>query len=178
MSLTYFSVPPTLSLLVTTGLFSVSVTLFLFCYVCSFAFSFKKCFCFAIWVCGILVPWPGISPMPSAVKMWTTGPPENSLSCFFDFTHKWNHTLFAFLCLTYSLISSAAAAAKSLQSCPTLCDPIDCSPPGFPAPGILQARTLEWVAISFSIISTRSTHIITNGKISFFLWLNDIPLHI
>ena len=44
----------------------------------------------------------------------------------------------------------AAAAAKSLQSCPTLCDPIDGSPPGFPFPGILQARTLEWVAISFS----------------------------
>ena len=42
------------------------------------------------------------------------------------------------------------AAAKSLQSCPTLCDPIDSSPPGFPVPGILQARTLEWVAISFS----------------------------
>ena len=41
-------------------------------------------------------------------------------------------------------------AAKSLQSCPTLCDPIDGSPPGFPVPGILQARTLEWVAISFS----------------------------
>ena len=44
----------------------------------------------------------------------------------------------------------AAAAAKSLQSCPTLCDSIDGSPPGFPVPGILQARTLEWVAISFS----------------------------
>ena len=43
-----------------------------------------------------------------------------------------------------------AAAAKSLQSCPTLCDPIDGSPPGSPIPGILQARTLEWVAISFS----------------------------
>ena len=42
------------------------------------------------------------------------------------------------------------AAAKSLQSCPTLCDPIDGSPPGSPVPGILQARTLEWVAISFS----------------------------
>ena len=46
--------------------------------------------------------------------------------------------------------SAAAAAAKSLQSCPTLCDPIDSSPPGSPIPGILQARTLEWVAISFS----------------------------
>ena len=45
---------------------------------------------------------------------------------------------------------NAAAAAKSLQSCPTLFDPIDGSPPGSPIPGILQARTLEWVAISFS----------------------------
>ena len=43
-----------------------------------------------------------------------------------------------------------AAAAKSLQSCLTLCNPIDGSPPGSPVPGILQARTLEWVAISFS----------------------------
>ena len=46
--------------------------------------------------------------------------------------------------------AAAAAAAKSLQSCPTLCNPIDGSPPGSPIPGILQARTLEWVAISFS----------------------------
>ena len=46
--------------------------------------------------------------------------------------------------------SAAAAAAKSLQSCPNLRDPIDSSPPGFPVPGILQAKTLEWVAISFS----------------------------
>ena len=48
------------------------------------------------------------------------------------------------------LTAAAAAAAKSLQSCPTLCDPIDGSPPGSTVPGILQARTLEWVAISFS----------------------------
>ena len=47
-------------------------------------------------------------------------------------------------------VPAAAAAAKSLQSCPTLCDPIDGSPPGSPVPGILQARTLEWVAISVS----------------------------
>ena len=46
--------------------------------------------------------------------------------------------------------AAAAAAAKSLQSCPTLCDPVDGSPQGSPVPGILQARTLEWVAISFS----------------------------
>ena len=48
------------------------------------------------------------------------------------------------------LVNTSAAAAESLQSCPTLCDPTDISPPGSPVPGILQARTLEWVAISFS----------------------------
>ena len=47
-------------------------------------------------------------------------------------------------------LATAAAAAKSLQLCPTLCDPTDGSPPGSTVPGILQARTLEWVAISFS----------------------------
>ena len=47
-------------------------------------------------------------------------------------------------------LSGEIKYAKSLQSCPTLCDPIDGSPPGSPVPGILQARTLEWVAISFS----------------------------
>ena len=52
--------------------------------------------------------------------------------------------------LSHDFGGSAAAAAKSLQSCPTLCDPIDGSPPGSPIPGILQARTLEWVAIAFS----------------------------
>ena len=50
----------------------------------------------------------------------------------------------------YKFPDASAAAAKSLPSCPTLCDPIDGSPPGSPVPGILQARTLEWVAISFS----------------------------
>ena len=53
-------------------------------------------------------------------------------------TSQWDH------------ITAAAAAAKSLQSCLTLCDPVDGSPPGSPVPGILQARTLEWVAIAFS----------------------------
>ena len=47
-------------------------------------------------------------------------------------------------------LDATAAAAKSLQSCPTLCDPIDGSPPGSPVPGTLQARTLEWVAVSYS----------------------------
>ena len=60
-------------------------------------------------------------------------------SSFENFIYDW--ILFVFFC---------SATAKSLQSCPTLCDPIDSSPPGSPVPGILQARTLEWVAISFS----------------------------
>ena len=52
--------------------------------------------------------------------------------------------------LLFNMLSAAAAAAKLLQPCPTLCDPIDGSPPGSTIPEILQARTLEWVAISFS----------------------------
>ena len=51
--------------------------------------------------------------------------------------------------IIYAAAAAAAAAAKQLQSCPTLSDPRDSSPPGSPVPGILQARTLEWVAISF-----------------------------
>ena len=66
--------------------------------------------------------------------------PYWTMRCICEWTH----------CLRWGVGPVAAAAAKSLQSCPTLCDPIDSSPPGFPVPGILQARTLEWVAISFS----------------------------
>ena len=78
---------------------------------------------------GILVPWPGIKPVPSLVKALSP-----------------NH----WTAREVLLIVNTAAAAKSLQSCLTLCDSIDSSPPGSPVPGILQARTLEWVAISFS----------------------------
>ena len=53
-------------------------------------------------------------------------------------------------CKMLTLREPASAAAESLQSCPTLCDPIDGSPPGSPVPGILQVRTLGWIAISFS----------------------------
>ena len=65
----------------------------------------------------------------------------------------WRSFLYRFSiysCHLFLISSASVAAAKSLQSCPTLCDPIDSSPPGSPVPGILQARTLEWVAISFS----------------------------
>ena len=58
---------------------------------------------------------------------------------------------------------AAAAAAKSPQSCPTLCDPIDCSPPGSPIPGILQARTLEWVAIAFYKKSSKAPSYLLKG---------------
>ena len=58
--------------------------------------------------------------------------------------------MFNYSCLTSTAASAATATAKSLQSCPTLCDPTDSSPPGSPVPGILQARILEWVAISFA----------------------------
>ena len=61
-----------------------------------------------------------------------------------------SHPMYSTFLLLLLLLAFAAAAAKSLQSCPTLCDPIDGSPPGSAVPGILQARTLEWVAISFS----------------------------
>ena len=67
--------------------------------------------------------------------------------------------------LTYICMYMAAAAAKSLQSC-LLCDPIDGSPPGSPVPGILQARTLEWVAISFSNACTwQPTPVFLPGKL-------------
>ena len=61
-----------------------------------------------------------------------------------------SHEIKRCLLLGRKVMTSLAAAAKSLQSCLTLCDPMDCSLPGSPVPGILQARTLEWVAISFS----------------------------
>ena len=65
--------------------------------------------------------------------------------------YKQGHRIqFGRLSPTVLLPAAAAAAAKSLKSCPTLWDPIDSSPPGSPVPGILHARTLEWVAISFS----------------------------
>ena len=66
-------------------------------------------------------------------------------------THTHTHTLLILL-LWRTLAAAAAAAAKSLQSCLTLCDPRDSSLPGSPVPGILQARTLEWLAISLYAI--------------------------
>ena len=81
-----------------------------------------------------------------SLLQWTTLPVEllgKPYICRDTHTH--THTL-----RNTNLSTAVAAAAKLLQSCLTLCDPIDSSPPGCPIPGILQARTLEWVAISFS----------------------------
>ena len=84
----------------------------------------------------------------------STNPPTPCLHAHVPMclTHRYVHTFTKLLVHSTKICleSIAAAAAKSLQSCPTLCDPIDSSPPGSPVPGIFQARTLEWVAISFS----------------------------
>ena len=75
---------------------------------------------------------------------------KTNVELYFGYIISFYWTLRQLLCLFNAWILGTAAAAKSLQSCPTLCYPIDSSPPGSPIPGILQARTLEWVAISFS----------------------------
>ena len=92
---------------------------------------------------GEKIFFPMLDPSSKFLFIWPgVGPAGAIFCCSFSF-------LFYSLFLSH-LDDSAAAAAKSLQSCPTLCHPIDGSPPGSPVPGILQARILEWVAISFS----------------------------
>jgi len=73
-------------------------------------------------------------------------------------------------------ILAAAAAAKLLQSCPTLCDPMGCSLPGFSFHGILQARTLEWVAISFSMSYIRHFNLCTFSQCPLILHFNHLFL--
>ena len=70
----------------------------------------------------------------------------------------------------FQLLGVAAAAAKSLQSCPTLWDPIDGSPPGSSVPRILQARTLEWVAVSFSIRGSNDLSLLTFTTNALLAW--------
>ena len=86
----------------------------------------------------MLAIW-SLVPLPFLKPSWTSGSSR--------YTYCWS---LAWRILSITLLACAAAAAKSRQSCPTLCDPIDGSPQGSPVPGILQARTLEWVAISSS----------------------------
>ena len=86
-----------------------------------------------------------------------------------------------FLCISLKqflfIVSAAAAAAKSLQSCLTLCDPIDGSPPGSPVPGILQARTLEQVAISFSNVLGRFKRSYSQQRSTIMLIQHNAPYH-
>ena len=80
-------------------------------------------------------------------------------------------------CIRSVPFTFSAAAAKLLQPCPTLCDPIDSSPPGSAVPGILQARTLEWVAISFSMNWTEHCPIPNNtnyiDKLVYYRWFSS-----
>ena len=97
------------------------------------------------------LPVPGI--LQARILEWISMPSSRGYSwprvqthCLLSLMHWQAHSL----PLSHQGRPRCHAAAKSLQSCPTLCDPIDGSPPGSPVPGVLQARTLEWVAISFS----------------------------
>ena len=95
-----------------------------------------------------LLLWWGMWMMQEAMHVWKAGISQNLL---INFAMNLKLLQKSSLKSQYHFIHTAvAAAAKSLQSCPNLCDPIDGSPPGSSVPGILQARTLEWVAISFS----------------------------
>ena len=95
-----------------------------------------------------------------STNIWWSQYKENNFDTVLDGLHKFLHVNDSSVPLNWPMDLPrrkprspdvpTAAAAKSLQSCPTLCDPIDGSPPGSSVPGILQARTLEWVAISFS----------------------------
>ena len=91
-----------------------------------------------------------IQPCESDKSIHISPPSGTSFSVSPHLTSLGHHRALSWAPCAIQQLPTAAAAAKSRQSCPTLCDPIDGSLPGSPVPGILQARTLEWVAISFS----------------------------
>ena len=88
--------------------------------------------------------------IPIRIQIYSLWPPNPTSKDFFLWVPCSEECTYTRSQLAEQKLAAVAAAAKSLQSCPTLCDPRDSSPSGFPVPGILQARTLEWVAISFS----------------------------
>ena len=108
----------------------------------------------------------------SVSRQWEKMLDTHRLEGCFTFILKEVNLLHKMAWLLWFRKSPAAAAAKSLQSCLTLCDPIDGSPPGSPVPGILQARTLEWVAISFSNAWQWKLEVILLSHVWFFatLW--------
>ena len=112
------------------------------------------CYCWIVFHC---MDVPVYSSIPQLQCIWVVSKKGKlwiNLLWTWESWFLWEHMFFFLLGrqLRMGLLDHMmnAAAAKSPQSCPTLCDPIDGSPPGSPVPGILQARTLEWVAISFS----------------------------
>ena len=97
-----------------------------------------------------LPAWWEVLPPAGEVSVWSRQPVPMPHHSSASLPISWSCSILSVSVGPTSSLYAAAAAAKSLQSCLTLCDPIDGSPPVSPVPGILQARTLEWVAISFS----------------------------
>ena len=124
------------------------------------SWSLRWRICFSVWLVGLVskscptLVTPGTVVLQAPLCPWDSPGKNTGVGCCFLLqgifpTQESNLGLLHCRQILYQL-SYAAAAAKLLQSCPTLCDPIDGSPPGSSLHGILQARTLEWVAISFS----------------------------
>ena len=114
-----------------------------------------------VWVSSMSWWWTGKPGMLQSmgsqrvIHDWVTELPEwsSGFPYFLQFKSEFcnNEFMIIYMCVCVCFyVLASAATAKSLQSCPTLCDTIDCSPPGSSVPGILQARILEWVATSFS----------------------------
>ena len=107
---------------------------------------------FKYWLCHVQILWPWMSLLTSSLCFLSHKIKKIIVLYLVQLTILYNMYC-AWFYVKYHLSQvpgHTATAAKSLQSCPTLCDPIDGSPPDSPIPGILQARTLEWVAVSFS----------------------------
>ena len=97
--------------------------------------------------------------IPIRIQIYSLWPPNPTSKDFFLWVPCSEECTYTRSQLAEQKLAAAAAAAKSLQSCPTLCDPRDSSPSGFPVPGILQARTLEWVAVLQSMKVKRESEV-------------------
>ena len=123
--------------------------------VCAYVYSSREYVCLLSLFKSCPTLWDPMdcSPPGSSVQIFSSPEHWSGFPCLFQGifpTRDQTHISYICIGMAGGFFTTAAAAAKSLQSCPTLCDPVDGSPSGSPIPGILQARTLEWVAISFS----------------------------